>query len=85
MAASKGNNAIIVKNELGSIDETNPLSVELPGFKLPDYDYIAATYPNSTTEVYTYKSGGSSGTTVGVVTVVYSDASKEILTSVERT
>jgi len=85
MSQSKDSESVIVKNEAGVIDEDNPLSVELPGFKLPDYDYIAATYPNSTTEVYTYKSGGSSGTTVGTVTVTYSNSSKETLTSVEKT
>lgn len=50
------------------------------------YDYIGATYPNTSTEVYTYKTGGSGGTTVGVITVVYSDAvTKNILTSVTKT
>jgi hypothetical protein len=48
------------------------------------FDYVAATYPNGTTEVYTYKSGGVSGTTVATVTVVYSSSSKDILTSVTR-
>jgi len=85
MSYSKDSESIIVKNEEGVVTEDNPLSVELPGFKLPDYDYIAATYPNSTTEVYTYKSGGSSGTIVGTVTVTYSNSSKETLTSVEKT
>jgi hypothetical protein len=50
-----------------------------------EFDYIAATYPNATTEVYTYKSGGVSGTTVATVTVVYSNASKAELVSVART
>jgi len=50
------------------------------------YDYIGATYPDTSTEVYTYKTGGSGGTTVGVITVVYSDAvTKNILTSVTKT
>ena len=85
MSQSKDSESIIVKNEAGVVDESNPLSVELPGFKLPNYDYISATYPNTITEVYSYKSGGSIGATVGTVTVIYSDASKEVLTSVERT
>lgn len=50
------------------------------------FDYIAATYPTTSSEVYTYKLGGSGGTTVAVVTVVYSDAvTKQILTSVTKT
>jgi hypothetical protein len=49
------------------------------------YDYIAATYPTSTTEVYTFKAGGSSGTTVGTLTVTYSDDTKAQVSSVART
>jgi hypothetical protein len=67
------------------ITSSNPLPVQVPGFKIPDYDYIAATYPTTTTEVYTYKSGGSGGTTVATITLTFSDASKEQLTSVEKT
>lgn len=49
------------------------------------FDYIGATYPDTSTEVYTYKLGGSGGTTVGVITVVYSDAvTKEIISSVTK-
>jgi hypothetical protein len=47
------------------------------------YDSITATYPNTSTEVYTYKLGA---TTVATVTIIYSDAvTKLILTSVTRT
>lgn len=48
------------------------------------FDYIAATYPTATSEVYTYKTGGSGGTTVATITVTYSDSTKEQVTSVER-
>jgi len=49
------------------------------------FDYIGATYPNTSTEVYTYKIGGSGGTTVGTITVVYSDAgTKQIISSVTK-
>ena len=49
------------------------------------FDYIGATYPDTSTEVYTYKLGGAGGTTVGVITCVYSDAvTKEILLSVTK-
>jgi len=48
------------------------------------FDYIAATYPTATTEVYTYKTGGSGGTTVATVTVTYVDATKEEISSVEK-
>jgi hypothetical protein len=48
------------------------------------FDYIAATYPDTVTEVYTYKSGGVGGTTVATLTVIYTDDTKEILSSVAR-
>lgn len=49
------------------------------------FDYIAASYPNATTEVYTYKFGGSGGSLVGTVTVVYQDSTKNLITSVAKT
>lgn len=48
------------------------------------FDYISATYPNATTEVYTYKNGGISGVLVGTVTVVYQDPTKNLITSVSK-
>ena len=48
------------------------------------YDYVSAAYPQSDTEVYTYKTGGSGGTTVATVTVVYTDSTKENLSSVTK-
>lgn len=45
------------------------------------HDEIQATYPTTSSEVYTYKLSGSS---VAVVTVSYADATKEALTSVVR-
>lgn len=50
------------------------------------FDYIGVSYPDASTEVYTYKIGGATGTTVGTITVVYSDAvTKQIITSVTKT
>ena len=48
------------------------------------YDYIGVTYPDTTSEVYVFKTGGSSGTLVATVTVVYTDSTKANLTSVTR-
>ena len=41
-----------------------------------DFDYYAVAYPLATQEVYTYKKGGASGTTVGIVTINYTDGTK---------
>lgn len=49
------------------------------------FDYIGASYPTTTSEVYEYKSGGSGGTLQATVTVVYTDTTKEFIESVART
>jgi len=62
-------------------------SVEnLPGSFLTgiEFDYIAVTYPDTVTEVFTYKNGGGGGTTVATITVTYQTESKENLVSVEK-
>lgn len=76
--------AIMHDKDGNDISETNPLPVSPSGFQIPSYDYIAATYPTATTEVYTYKTGGVSGTTVAVLTLTFTDATKNVLSSVEK-
>lgn len=49
------------------------------------YDYFEVSYPNAVTEVYTFKEGGASGTTVRVLTITYTDSTKENLQSGART
>lgn len=49
-----------------------------------NFDYIAVAYPTATTETYTYKNGGSGGTTVATITITYTDSTKENLSIVER-
>ena len=69
----------ILVQTTGTIKTLNTL-ITLP------YDYIAVTYPDTSTEVYTFKLGGSGGTSAGVITVVYSDAvTKQILSTVTKT
>jgi hypothetical protein len=55
------------------------------GFSIPPYDYVSVSYPNATTEEYTFKTGGSSGTQVAFVEIVYTDATKTALSSATRT
>ena len=49
-----------------------------------EWNYVAVTYPDTVTEVYTYKTAALLGDVIAVVTITYSDASKEQLTSVQR-
>ena len=60
------------------------IQVITSGFCLPDYDYIGVTYPIATQEVYIYKTGGSGGTTLATLTVDYTDATKENISSVTK-
>jgi hypothetical protein len=46
------------------------------------WDYVSmALSGGNTTETYTFKTGGSGGTTVGTVTVVYTSSAREVLVS----
>jgi hypothetical protein len=54
-----------------------------PPSKQVDYDAISVNYPNATTETFSYYQGGLAGTLVLTVTVVYTDATKEDISTVE--
>lgn len=70
-------------NELNGT--TNVSIVQDLGLNIPEFHYISVAYPINTTEVYTFKLGGSGGTTVATVTVVYTDATKANLSTVTLT
>lgn len=66
--------------------DSSQVQVVTSGFALQDYDYVGIDYPTTSQEVYTFKTGGSGGTTVGVITLDYSDAvTKQILIAATRT
>ena len=48
------------------------------------YDYVGVAYPDTTTETYTFKSGGSGGTTEATITLVYVDSTKARLSSATK-
>ncbi len=54
----------------------------ISGLFIDKFDYSSATYPDTTTEVYLMKLGGSSGTPVTKITVNYTDATKNLLGTV---
>ena len=67
-----------------AVDEYgDPKKMQLsnPLIKKP-FDNIEAAYPDPVTETYTYRQGGIGGTLVGIVTVVYTDATKNNLSNV---
>jgi len=55
------------------------------GFSLPEFDYVAVTYPSATQEVYEFKVGGSGGSTVATITVNYTDSTKDFVLNVAKT
>ena len=50
-----------------------------------EWDYLAVTYPSDTQEVFTYRSGGVSGTVIATVTINYTDSKKCDVSTVVRT
>lgn len=70
----------------GSYNESQEaLQVTNLGSLVPEsFDFISASYPSATQEVYTYKTGGSGGTTVATVTINYVDATKEQIVDITR-
>lgn len=55
------------------------------GLILAEFDYIAYTNTNSTTDTYVYKFGGSGGSIVATITIVYTDTSKNTISTVTKT
>ena len=66
------------------VETTGTVEV-LEGLEIGAYDYVSVAYPIDTTEVYTFKSGGSGGASVAVVTIVYTDNTKVNLSTVTKT
>jgi hypothetical protein len=48
------------------------------------FDAVTIARPNDTTEVYSYRQGGVDGTVVCTLTIVYTDETKENISSVAR-
>lgn len=72
--------------DVSIVDETGDQITNLSGgFRLDPYDYLSVAYPSADTETYTFKAGGSGGTTVAVLTLVYTDSTKEFLSSATKT
>lgn len=48
------------------------------------HDYVGVSYPSSTVEVYTTRQGGAAGAIQEVVTITYTDETKNNISSAER-
>jgi len=43
------------------------------------WDWFVVSYPSATTEIYTFMSGGSSGTVVKTIQIDYTNATKQFM------
>jgi hypothetical protein len=56
------------------------------GIKLPVYDYVSmALSVGDTTETWTFREGGASGSTVAQIKIVYTDSGRTVISTVTRT
>jgi hypothetical protein len=54
------------------------------GFNIPVYDYVTLTQ-DTLTDVWTFKVGGISGSTVATITITYATSAKVTISTVART
>lgn len=64
---------------------SNVESATKGGLFIPEADYIGVSYPTNSSEVYTYKRGGSQGEIVAILTLIYTDDTKANILSVAKT
>jgi len=97
MSASRDQNRVTTLLGVSSVDGRTPTDIaanpatnsmlveESGGMTIPSFDYVSmALSAGDTTETYTFKTGGAGGTTVATVTVVYTDSTREVLSSVTK-
>lgn len=85
MQAMSGPNAVTVRK--GQIRVNNTSNESIPvvsGLSLPKFDYVSNSISPATTETYTFKTGGASGTTVATVTIVYTDSTRVDISTVTK-
>ncbi len=55
------------------------------GIGLGSYDYVARILTNSTTETYTFRTNGATGTIVATLVIVYTDSTLATISTVTKT
>lgn len=56
------------------------------GMQLGIFDYVSMTLSaGNTTETWTMKTGGASGTTVATVTIVYTNSTRNVVSTITKT
>jgi len=67
------------------IVEDQPISVSGNLLEGISFDAITTSFPNATTEIYFYRTGGLAGAILATITVIYVDSTKKLIDTVERT
>lgn len=79
--------SVQIENASGAI--INPATEEtlesVAGLNIPAYDYVQFTYDTPTQTTIVFKTGGSGGTTVATVVIVYTDATQDFISTVTKT
>ena len=85
-AAGTGVKRVSIYNDGAQVNAATEETLQaVAGLNIPKFDYINGTETDTTTETYVFKTGGSGGTTVATVVVVFSDATKTFITSITKT
>ena len=67
-------------------DKQDDLIAALGGFQIPPNDYVARAWTAGTfTEVWTFYTGGSGGTLVATVTIIYDDEDMDNIINITKT
>lgn len=75
-------NEVEIKNDSGNPVPVNGTVNTLAGLEIPAHDYVSLSYTGSNLTGVVYKDGGSGGTTVATLTLVYDGSNN--LTSVTK-
>jgi hypothetical protein len=81
----KGNTGMYMFNIGGKpVSSDNPFPVQLNAIITEKYDAVVTTTSGDTIEIYTFKTGGTSGTTVATITLTFTNSKKTLLSTVVR-
>ena len=78
--------SVKIENASGTV--INPATEEtlesVAGLNIPKYDYVVFTYNSGTQTTIVFKTGGSGGTTVATVVIVYTDSTQNNISTVTK-
>jgi hypothetical protein len=83
-SVTQGTTPWIVAGAAGVGLATEATLAKIPGISIPIYD-AASLSSGSTTDVWTFRTGGVGGTLVATVTITYTDSTKATISTVVKT